>query len=117
MIYVVRSDLMSKGQIAGKVADVTQFVIEECLHSKYIPYTTWKKFHASQKIVLKVNSNKEFNDLYSKLVDLSRELGFPIKIVKDDRKIKTIESTLMALAFGPMRRNLVDHLVADLKLL
>ena len=32
MIFLVRSDIkMSKGQIAGKVADVTQYVIEECI--------------------------------------------------------------------------------------
>lgn len=118
MIYLVRSDLkMSKGQIAGKVADGTQFVIEECIQRKYITYTTWKKFHSSQKIILKVNSHKEFYDLYSKLVDLSHELSFPIKIVKDDQKIKTIESTPTVLAFGPIRRNTVEHLVADLKLL
>ncbi|KAA2283542.1 aminoacyl-tRNA hydrolase [Candidatus Nitrosocosmicus agrestis] len=118
MIYLVRSDLkMSKGQIAGKVADVTQFVIEECIQRKYIPYITWKKFHASQKIILKVNSHKEFYDLYSKLVDLSHELSFPIKIVKDDQKIKTIESTPTVLAFGPIKRNTIEHLVAVLKLL
>ena len=50
MILIVRSDFkMSKGQIASKVADVTQYIIEECIQRKYIPYTTWKKFHASQK--------------------------------------------------------------------
>jgi peptidyl-tRNA hydrolase len=108
---------MSKGQIAGKVADVTQFVIEECIQRKYITYTTWKKFHASQKIVLKVNSLKEFHDLHSKLVDLSREQNFPIKIVKYDQKIKTIESVPIVLAFGPIIRNTVEHIVADLKLL
>lgn len=118
MIYLIRSDLkMSKGQIAGKVADVTQFIIEECMQRKYITYTTWKKFHASQKIVLKVNSHKEFHDLHSKLVDLARELSFPIKIVKDDQKIKTIESIPAVLVFGLIRRNTFEHLVADLNLL
>lgn len=49
MIFVVRSNLkMSKGQIAGRVVDVTQYVIEECILRKYITYTTWKKFHGSQ---------------------------------------------------------------------
>ena len=57
MIFLVRSDIkMSKGQIASRVADVTQCVIEECIQRKYITYTTWKNFHASQKIVLKVSS-------------------------------------------------------------
>ncbi|CAN5800601.1 hypothetical protein BH23THE1_BH23THE1_33790 [soil metagenome] len=59
MIFLVRSDIkMSKGQIAGKVADVIQYVIEECIQRKYITYTTWKKFHDSNKIVLRVNSER-----------------------------------------------------------
>ncbi len=108
---------MSKGRIAGKVADVTQYIIEECIERKYITYTTWKKFHDSQKIVLRVNSEREFYDLRSKLIELSHEIGFPIKIVKEDQKIKIAESTPTVLAFGPINRNTVEHIVADLKLL
>ena len=118
MIFLVRSDIkMSKGQIAGKVADVTQYVIEECIQRKYITYTTWKKFHSSQKIVLKVDSVREFYELHSRLIELSHELSFPIKIVKGDEKIKIVENTPTVLAFGPIKRNKVDHIVADLKLL
>ena len=37
MIFLVRTNIkMSKGQIAGRVADVTQYVIEECIQRKYI---------------------------------------------------------------------------------
>ena len=120
MIFLVRIDIkMSKGQIAGRVADVTQYIIEECIQRKYITYTTWKKFHASQKIVLKVNSLREFYELHSKLIELSHELSFPIKIVKGDHKIKIkiVENIPTVLAFGPIKRNKVEHLVADLKLL
>ena len=118
MFFLVRSDIkMSKGQIASRVADVTQYVIEECMQRKYITYTTWKKFHASQKIVLKVNSMREFCDLHSKLMDLSRELSFPIKIVKDEQKIRITENMPSVLAFGPIKRNPVEPIVADLKLL
>jgi len=118
MIFLVRSDIkMSKGQIAGKVADVTQYIIEECIQRKYIPYTTWKRFHDSQKIVLRVNSENEFHELHSKLIKLSRELSFPIKLVKDDQKTKKSENMTAVLAFGPIKRNKVEHIVADLKLL
>lgn len=118
MIFLVRSDLrMSKGQIAGKVADVTQYVIEECIQRKYITYTTWKKFYASQKIILKVSSLGEFYELHSKLVELSHELSYPIKIVKDDQKIKLTGTIPTVLAFGPVKRNKVDHIIANLKLL
>jgi peptidyl-tRNA hydrolase len=118
MIFLVRSDIkMSKGQIAGRVADVTQYIIEECIQRKYITYTTWKKFHGSQKIVLKVNSQREFYELHSKLIELSHEHSFPIKIVKDDQKIKIAENVPTVLAFGPIQRNKVEHIVAILKLL
>ena len=108
---------MSKGQIAGKVADVTQYVIVECIQGKYITYTTWKKFHDSQKIVLRVNSENEFHELHSKLIELSHELSFPVKLVKDDQKTKNFENMPAVLAFGPIKRNKVEHIVADLKLL
>ena len=117
MIFLVRSDTkMSKGQIAGRVADVTQYIIEDCVLRKYITYTTWKKFHGSQKIVLKVNSQREFSELHSKLLDLSHE-SFPIKIVKDDQNIKMGDNIPIVLAFGPIKRSKVEHIVAHLKLL
>lgn len=118
MFFLVRSDIkMSKGQIASRVADVTQYVIEECIQRKYITYTTWKKYHASQKIVLKVNLMREFYELHLKLIELSHELSFPIKIVKNDQKIKIGDNMPTVLAFGPIKRNPVEHIVADLKLL
>lgn len=60
---------------------------------------------------------REFYELHSKLMDLSRVLSFPIKIVKDDQKIRIADNIPTALAFGPIKRNQVEHIVADLKLL
>jgi peptidyl-tRNA hydrolase len=118
VFFLIRSDIkMSKGQIASRVADVTQFIIEECIQRKYITYTAWKKFHTSQKIVLKINSMKEFYELHSKLIELSHELSFPIKIVKNDQKIKIADNMPTVLAFGPIKKNRVEHIVANLKLL
>ncbi len=118
LIFIIRTDVkMSKGQIAGKVADVTQYIVEDCLQRRYIAYTTWRKFHGSQKIVLRVNSLREFCEVHSKLLDLSSELSFPIKIVKDDPKIKSTDSIPIVLGFGPIKRNKVEHIVANLKLL
>ena len=118
MIFLVRSDMkMSKGQIASKVADVTQHVIEECIQRKYITYLTWKKFHASEKIVLKVNSLKEFYELHSKLIELSHESSFPIKIVKDNQGIKIAENVTNSISLWTFERNKVEHLLSNLKLL
>jgi peptidyl-tRNA hydrolase len=117
IVFVVRSDAkMSKGQNAGRVADVTEYINEEYIMRNYITYTTWKKFHGSRKIVLKVNSQREFYELHSKL-ELSHEQSFPIKIVKDDQKIKIGDSIPIVLAFGPIKRSKVEHIVAHLKLL
>lgn len=118
MIFIIRTDIkLSKGQIADKVADVTQYIVEDCLQRKYIDYTTWKKYHDSQKIMLRVGSFREFHEVHSKLLELSRELSFPIKIVKDDSKIKSADNVPIVLAFGPIKRIKVEHIVASLKLL
>ena len=50
-------------------------------------------------------------------MESSRELGFPIKIVKDNQKIKIAEDVPTVLAFGPVTRNKVEHIVSHLKLL
>jgi peptidyl-tRNA hydrolase len=55
--------------------------------------------------------------LHSKLIELSHKLSFPIKIVKGDHKLKIVENIPIVLAFGPIKRNKVEHIVADLKLL
>jgi len=55
--------------------------------------------------------------MHSKLIELSHEQSFPIKIVKDDKKIKVAANIPAVLAFGPIKRNKVEHMVADLKLL
>jgi peptidyl-tRNA hydrolase len=118
IFFLVRSDIkMSKGQIASRVADVTQYVIEECIQRKYITYTTWKKFHASQKIVLKVSSLREFYELHSKLIELSHKGSFPIKIVRNDQKIKIAENNPTVLAFGPIKTSKAEHIIAGLRLL
>jgi peptidyl-tRNA hydrolase len=50
-------------------------------------------------------------------MELSHEQSFPIKIVKDDQKIKIAENIPTVLAFGPIKRSKIEHIVADLKLL
>ena len=61
------------------------------MHTEKIHYIyNVEEIHDSQKIVLRVNSEKEFRELHSKLIELSHELSFPIKIVKDDQKTKKI---------------------------
>ncbi len=118
MIFLVRNDIkMGKGKIAVHVGHATQYIIEECLQRKYVTYVTWKKFHNSQKTALKVNSEKEFNELHSKLMDLSRKLHFPVKIVKDEQETHMHESMPIVVGFGPIKRNEVDYIIGDLKLL
>jgi peptidyl-tRNA hydrolase, PTH2 family len=118
MVFLVRNDIkLGKGKIAVHVGHATQYIIEECLQRKYVTYLIWKKFYNSQKTALKVNSEREFNELHSKLMDLSRKLHFPVKIVKDDQNTHMHENMPIVLGFGPIRRNDVDYIIGDLKLL
>jgi PTH2 family peptidyl-tRNA hydrolase len=118
MVFLVRNDIkMGKGKIAVHVGHATQYIIEECIQRKHVTYTTWKKFYNSQKMVLKVNSEKELDELHSKLVDLARKLHFPVKIVKDEQEPQRVENMPIVVGFGPIRRNDVDYVIGGLKLL
>jgi peptidyl-tRNA hydrolase, PTH2 family len=118
MVFLVRNDIkMGKGKIAVHVGHATQYIIEECIQRKHSTFTTWKRFHNSQKMVLKVNSEKELNELHSKLVGLAHNLHFPVKIVKDDQSTQWSENMTIVVGFGPIRRNEVDYVIGGLKLL
>jgi peptidyl-tRNA hydrolase, PTH2 family len=118
MVFLVRNDIkMGKGKIAVHVGHATQYIIEDCIQRKYVTYTTWKRFHNSQKMVLKVNSGKELDELHSKLVDLAHKLHFPVKIVKDDQATQRSDNMTIVVGFGPIRRNEVDWVIGGLKLL
>jgi PTH2 family peptidyl-tRNA hydrolase len=118
MVFLVRNDIkMGKGKIAVHVGHATQYIIEECIQRKHVTYTTWKRFHNSQKMVLKVNSGKELDELHSKLVDLAHKLQFPVKIVKDDQATQRSDNITIVVGFGPIRRNEVDCVIGGLKLL
>lgn len=117
LIFLVRTDIrMSKGQIASKVADVTQYLIEDCIERKFLDYTAWRRFHASEKIVLRVNTWVDFRELHAKLSTLSREQSFPIKIVNAEQKIKLTEPIPIVLGFGPIKRKKVGNILDNLKL-
>jgi peptidyl-tRNA hydrolase len=119
LVFLVRNDIrLSKGKIAGYVGHATQYIVEDCIQRKYVSYVTWKKFHNSKKIVLKVNSEKEFNDLHSKLLDLSHKLHFPVKVVKFEIETSMMhEGMPIVVGFGPIKRNEVDGIIGNLKLL
>ena len=118
MVFLVRNDVkMSKGRIASQVGHATQYLVEEGIQSKYITYTTWRKFHNSEKIVLKVNSEKELYKLHAKLIELSKKSHIPIKIVKDPEKTEVDENAPTVIGFGPINRNEVSDVINDLKLL
>jgi peptidyl-tRNA hydrolase, PTH2 family len=118
MVFLVRNDIkMGKGKIAVHVGHATQYIIEECIQRKHSTFTTWKRFHNSQKMVLKVNSEKELNELHSKLVGLAHNLHFPVKIVKDDQSTQWSENMTIVVGFGPIRRDKVDCVIGGLKLL
>lgn len=117
MIFLVRNDIkMSKGKIAAQIGDATQYIVEDCIQRKSVTYISWKKLYNSQKIVLKVHSQREFYELHLKLIELSHKLSFPVKIVKNSQVKQISENNSIVIGFGPIKRNVVDYLIGDLKL-
>jgi PTH2 family peptidyl-tRNA hydrolase len=118
MVFLVRNDIkMGKGKTAVHVGHATQYIIEDCIQRKHVTYRTWKIFHNSQKMVLKVNSGKDLDELHSKLVDLAHKLHFPVKIVKDDQSTQRSDNMAIVVGFGPVKRDEVDCVIGGLKLL
>jgi PTH2 family peptidyl-tRNA hydrolase len=118
MVFLVRNDIkMGKGRIAVHVGHATQYIIEECIQRKHVTYTTWKRFHNSKKMVLKVNSGKDIDELHSKLVDFTRKLHFTVKSVIDDQATQRSDKMTIVVGFGPVRRDEVDYVIGGLKLL
>lgn len=64
---------------------------------RYITNTILRKFYNSEKIVLKVNFEKELYELHFKLLDLSYRFHFILKIINDDGKTTLFENPFMVV--------------------
>jgi len=109
-VIVVRTDLgMGKGKIAAQCAHAS---LQGFLAAGKKAREAWLA-SGSEKIVVKVSSEKELREIERK----ARELKLPCALVRDAGFTQIPRGSLTALAIGPVEEEKVDLVTGSLKLL
>jgi len=110
---VVRTDLkMGKGKVAAQVAHASLAAAEAAQQRKPSWYEGWKG-EGQAKIVLKVDSEEQLNELFQK----ARSAGLPASLI-EDRGLTQIEpGTVTCVGIGPGPDSQIDGITGKLKLL
>lgn len=110
---VVRSDLkMGKGKVAAQVAHASLASAEAARERKSAWYDGWKE-EGQAKIVLKVESEEELNQLFRK----ARSAGLPASLIQDRGLTQVEPGTVTCLGIGPGPDAAIDEITGKLKLL
>lgn len=109
---VVRADLgMGKGKIAAQVGHACVLGAEAVRKSHPDWFEKW--WGGQEKIVLKVNSEKELQEVKKAAI----ELGLPWAEVTDAGHTQIAPGTFTCISIGPAPEDLVDKITGELKLL
>jgi peptidyl-tRNA hydrolase, PTH2 family len=110
---VVRSDLkMGKGKVAAQVAHASLASAEAARERKPSWYEGWKD-EGQAKIVLKVESEAELDELFRK----AKSAGLPASLIQDRGLTQVEPGTVTCLGVGPGPDAAVDEITGKLKLL
>ena len=110
---VVRSDLrMGKGKVAAQVAHASLASAEAARERKADWYDEWKE-EGQAKIVLKVETEAELNELFRK----AKSAGLPASLIQDKGLTQVEPGTVTCLGVGPGPDAAVDEITGKLKLL
>jgi len=110
---VVRNDLkMGKGKAAAQVAHASLAAAEQAQAKRPRWYEEWKA-EGQAKIVLKVDSEGELDELFS----LAKAAGLPASIIQDRGLTQVEPGTVTCLGVGPGPDADVDKVTGKLKLL
>jgi len=110
---VVRNDLkMGKGKVAAQVAHASLSAAEQAQAHREGWYEEWKN-EGQAKIVLKVGTEQELDELFSK----ARAAGLPASIIQDRGLTQVEPGTVTCLGIGPGPDGDVDRITGKLKLL
>ncbi len=111
-VIVVRADLgMGKGKIAAQVGHACVLGAENVRRSRPEWFEKW--WSGQEKIVLKVNSEKELEEVKKGAI----ELGLPWSEVTDAGHTQIAPGTFTCISIGPAPEDLVDKITSNLKLL
>ena len=110
---VVRVDLgMSKGKLASQVGHAAVSASEKARKNKYQWWNIWIK-EGQMKVVLKVNSSTELENLYKK----AKTLDLPCELITDRGLTEIPPGTLTCIGIGPAPVDKVNKVTGDLALL
>ena len=110
---VVRNDLkMGKGKVAAQVAHASLEAAEAARARKPGWYEGWKA-GGQAKIVLKVDSEEELQELFQK----AKSAGIPASLIQDRGLTQVEPGTVTCLGVGPAPDQEVDGITGKLKLL
>lgn len=111
-VIVVRADLgMGKGKIAAQVGHACVLGAENVRKSKPEWFSKW--WAGQAKIVLKVNSEKELQEIKESAIDL----GLPWAEVTDAGHTQIAPGTFTCMSIGPAPEEIIDKITSELKLL
>lgn len=111
-VIVVRNDLgMGKGKIAAQVGHACVLGAENVRKSHPAWFEKW--WGGQAKIVLKVNSHKELEEVKMAAIDLN----LPWSEVTDAGHTQIAPGTVTCISIGPAPEDLIDKITRDLKLL
>lgn len=109
---IVRKDLkMGTGKIAAQSSHASVTALEKTQQKNEEWAQEWKN-QGQQKVVLKVNSEKELLELFEKA---KKEL--PCALIKDAGHTQVEPGSVTALGIGPAPEEKIDKYTAKLKLL
>lgn len=111
-VIVVRNDLgMGKGKIAAQVGHACVLGAEHVRKSHPAWFEKW--WGGQAKIVLKVNDNRELDQVKRAAI----ELDLPWSEVTDAGHTQIAPGTVTCISIGPAPEDLIDKITRDLKLL
>ncbi len=111
-VIVVRADLgMRKGKIAAQVGHACVLGAENVRKSHPEWFSKW--WAGQEKIVLKVNSERDLEEVKKNAIDL----GLPWAEVTDAGHTQIAPGTFTCISIGPAPEELVDKITSELKLL
>ena len=111
-VIVVRTDLeMAKGKIAAQVGHACVLGAENVRKSNPDWFNNW--WNGQEKVVLKVSSLKDLQEVKLHAVDLN----LPWSEVADAGHTQISPGTITCISIGPAPENLIDKITGDLKLL
>ncbi len=110
MVIVTRSDLkLSPGKLAAQVAHAAVSCALETKKNNSKWFHNWQT-EGSKKVILKVDSEKDFYTLKEK----AEELKIVANIISDAGFTEIPEGTKTVLGIGPAPNNIIDQVTGNL---